>query len=415
MSKTTRNKINRQKIDWLMSQPLDIQLDIATQHLEIIRIVLNSILEGLVSTYTGEKYKRNGSDQGRYQRWGFNPGSVKIGGQRIKVEVPRVHDKIKNKSQKLEGYDSIKNLPEQDISLMKQVLHGISTRDYKGVIDRLHDSFGDSAASVSRQFQERSKNALEEFESKRFDGKNFLALFIDGKYMASDQMVIVLGVTDQGQKIPLGIVQTSTENSISIGNLLRNLVDRGLKFEEGLLCVVDGAKGLKKAVKDVFSDAAIIQRCQWHKRENVVSYLSQDKKEIYRRRMQKAYNEDTYDEAKKALVEIHEDLQKVNRSAAKSLQEGLEETLTLHRLGLFQTFGRSFKTTNCIESLNSGLKKYIGRVTNWSSSDMRYRWISCALMDLENRLYKVCHHKKLPQMKAALKREVLAKKAQRIS
>jgi len=188
-----------------------------------------------------------------------------------------------------------------------------------------------------------------------------------------------------------------------------------LKFEDGLLCVIDGAKGLKKAVIDVFGDAAIIQRCQWHKRENVISYLSQDKKEVYRRRLQKAYNQDTYDEAKKELVLIHEDLQKINRGAAKSLQEGLEETLTLHRLGLLPTFGRSFKTTNCIESLNSGLRKYIGRVTNWSSSDMRYRWICCALMDLEPRLYRVCNHKKLPQMAAALKRELNAKVARRTS
>jgi len=415
MSKTTGNKINRQKLDWLMSQSLDTQIEIATQHLEIIRIVLNSVLEGLVSGYTGEKYQRDGIEDGRYQRWGFNPGSVKIGGQRIKVDVPRIHDKLENKSQKLEGYDSIKELPDQDITLMKQVLHGISTRDYKGVIDRLHDSFGDSAASVSRQFQEKSMKALEEFEAKRFEGLNFLALFIDGKYMASDQMVIVLGVTDQGCKIPLGVVQTSTENSKSIGNLLLNLVERGLKYEEGLLCVIDGAKGLRKAVSEVFGDAAIVQRCQWHKRENVVSYLPQHKKESYRRRLQKAYNEDTYEEAKKALAAIHMDLQKDNRSAAKSLQEGLEETLTLHRLGLYTTFGRSFKTTNCIESLNSGLRKYIGRVTNWSSSNMRYRWICCALMDLEKRLYKVCHHKKLPQMKAALKREVNSKTAYRTS
>lgn len=413
MSKTTGNKINRQKLDWLMSQPLDTQLEVATQHLEIIRIVLNSVLEGLVSEYTGDKYQRNGKEDGRYQRWGFNPSSVKIGGQRIKVDIPRIHDKLENKSQKLEGYDLIKELPDQDVSLMKQVLHGISTRDYKGVIDRLYDSFGDSAASVSRQFQDRSMKALEEFESKRFEGMNFLALFIDGKYMASDQMVIVLGVTDQGCKIPLGIVQTSTENSKSVGNLLLNLVERGLKYDEGLLCVIDGAKGLRKAVSEVFGAAAIVQRCQWHKRENVVSYLAQNKKEIYRRRLQKAYNEDTYEEAKKALAEIHMNLQKENRAAAKSLQEGLEETLTLHRLGLYSTFGRSFKTTNCIESLNSGLRKYIGRVTNWSSSNMRYRWICCALMDLEKRLYKVCHHKKLPQMKAALKRELNARIAHR--
>ncbi len=415
MSKIKPNSIDRQKMDWLFSQPMDIQLSIAQQHFEIVRIVLNSILEGSVCELAGEKYRRNSPHGDRYQRWGFNPGSIRVGGQKIKMDVPRVYDRYKGQHVALESYEKLKDLPGQDRSLMEQVLHGISTRDYGLVIDRLNDSFGHSAASVSRQFQERSRAALVEFEQRRFDGHKFVALFIDGKYMAGDQMVIVLGVSDKGEKIPLGIVQTRTENANSTGGLLRGLVERGLKCDDGLLCVIDGAKGIRKAVEDVFGDAAVIQRCQWHKRENVVGYLNEGDKETYRSKLQKAYGQDDYKEAKESLKEIHDELYVINRAAAKSLQEGLEETLTLHRLGLMMDLGRSFKTTNCIENLNSCLGKYIGRVKNWSSSEMRYRWVVCGIMDMEKRMRKVDKYKKLPQMIAALKREVEHRKQKKTS
>jgi len=412
MSKVNAKNINRQKLDWLFEQPINVQLEIVSQHMEIVRIVINSILEGEVSKLAGEKYNRNKPNGGRYDRWGINPGSVKIGGQKLKIAVPRVFDKEKNCNQSLETYEKLQELPEQDLTLVKQVLHGISTRDYKGVIARLTDSFGDSASSVSRQFQEKTKKALEEFESRKFHNHHFVALFIDGKHLAGDQMVIVLGVTEQGNKIPLGVVQTNTENATSIGNLLRELVERGLQYEDGILCVIDGAKGLKKAVKDVFGKSAIIQRCQWHKRENVISYLSEEDKEKYRRKLQKAYNEDTYQAAKEQLKEIHGELQVLNRGAAKSLQEGLEETLTLHRLRIFSIIGRSFKTTNCIESVNSCLGKYIGRVKNWSSSEMRFRWVTSGLMEIEKKMQRIFNYKKIPKLKAALKREVESRNKQ---
>lgn len=406
MSKVRTKNINRQKLDWLFEQPLNVQLEVVSQHMEIVRIVINSILEGEVAKLAGEKYSRNKPNGGRYDRWGANPGSVKVGGQKLKIVVPRIYDKAADCNRSLETYESLQSLPEQDLNLVKQVLHGISTRDYQGVIDRLSDSFGDSASSVSRQFQERTKAALAEFESRKFNNHQFVALFIDGKHLAGDQMVIVLGVTAQGYKIPLGVVQTNTENATSIGNLLRELVERGLKFEEGILCIIDGAKGLKKAVEEVFGKAAIIQRCQWHKRENIISYLSEENKEKYRRKLQRAYNEDTYKEAKEQLKEIHGELQVLNRGAAKSLQEGLEETLTLHRLRVYPIMGKSFKTTNCIESVNSCLAKYIGRVKNWSSSEMRFRWVCSGLMEIEKKMQRVFNYKKIPKLKAALKREV---------
>jgi len=182
------------------------------------------------------------------------------------------------------------------------------------------DSFGLSQSQVSRRFQERLKKALETLESRSLKDNDIIALILDGKYLAKHQMVICLGVDTDGRKIPLG-------------------------FSQGFLCVVDGAKGLYKAIRDVFGKHAVVQRCQWHKRENVVSYLGESDKDAYRGKLQRAWVLPTYADAKEALLQIHGELQQLKRSAARSLMEGLEETLALHRLGVLEELGRTFKTT----------------------------------------------------------------------
>jgi len=161
-----------------------------------------------------------------------------------------------------------------------------------------------------------------------------------------------MGVTEKGYKKVLGFTQATTERHEPIKELLGDLIDRGLTFEEGILCVIDGSRGLRKAVGEVFGECVEIQRCQWHKRENVVSYLPKAYQKEWRGKLQRAYQEPTYEAAKERLTGLRAELEQINRKAARSLMEGLEETLTLHRLGVFEELGRSLKTTNCIESLN---------------------------------------------------------------
>ena len=268
-----------------------------------------------------------------------NPGSVKTGGQKIPIDVPRVFDN--------------KNLPYQDEQIIGSVLHGLSMWDYGAVINHLEDSFGLSSSTISRSFIERSKEALEEFESRKLTKEEFIAIFMDGKFLVSEQMVIALGITLSGRKVQLGVIQTTTENSISIKGLLKDLIERGLKHEDGLLFIIDGSTGLIKAIKETFGEKAVIQRCQWHKRENVMSYLNEEDQQYFRKKLQAAYREPKYKDAKEKLLSIHEGLKVLNRSAANSLKEGLKETLTIHRLGVTKYFDRSFTTTNCIENLNS--------------------------------------------------------------
>lgn len=409
-TKIKSSSINRNKISWLLEQDLDIKLQAIQHHLEITRMLINDILEDEIEQYTGKRYQRAKPHDGQYSRWGYNPGSVKIGAERLRVSVPRMYDNVNGNNKSLETYEKLRELQSVDDRLLKAVILGLSTRNYEPVIKNLMDSFGISHSSVSRDFIEQSSSRLEVFENRSLNDYDFVALFIDGKYLAKEQVLIVLGVTIGGEKIPIGFIQTATENSKSISELLRNLIERGLKYQDGLLCVIDGSKGIYKAVKTVFGAYAVIQRCQWHKRENVLSYLPEHKADDYRRRMNKAYNNEDYYKARKTLLEIIDALKIDNMSASASLKEGLEETLTLHRLGLTKYFKRSFSTTNAIENLNSQIGKYLRNVKKWTNSEQRYRWVASALFEIERKMRRVDNYKKLHEMRAVLKQEVNTQK-----
>ena len=176
-------------------------------------------------------------------------------------------------------------------------------------------------------------------------------------------------------------------------------MERGLDISGGVFVIVDGGKGLRAAVKRAFRNRALVQRCQWHKRENVVRYLSKTEQAVWRKRLQRAYERPEYNEARAALEER-------NQSAAASLEEGLEETLALHRLGVYGVLGRSLKTTNCLESVNALVEERCAKVDHWKNSSQRQRWLATALIDIEPRLRKVIGYRHLPKLREALKREL---------
>jgi transposase-like protein len=215
-----------------------------------------------------------------------------------------------------------------------------------------------------------------------------------------------MGVTEAGYKKVLGFTQATTERSEPVVELLRDLLERGLTFEEGILCIIDGSKGLSKAIDEVFGDRAQVQRCQWHKRKNVVSYLPKADQKAWRSKLQRAYQETTYEAAKERLADLHAELQQVNRRAARSLQEGLEQTLTLHRLGLFDELGKSLKTTNCIESLMGEVDSYIDGVKRWHHSPQRHQWTALAVIEAEDGFRRLDGYEDLPRLQAALKEAI---------
>lgn len=394
--------IKREKLDWFLSRALNIQLEVMTNHFDLMKVIINTLLECEVEQLAGTAYSRGKS----FSRWGSNPGSVRSGAQKIRIEVPRVKNKTSGKFSTLDLYNQLKELPAQSHEMAQSVLHGLSMRDYARVSDQLTESFGLSAASLSDKFKQCSRQAIKDFNSRRFDNERYIGLFIDGKSLSDGQMIIVLGIKEDGSKQVMTTVQSHTENASVCTEMLLELIDRGLNDKEGLLIVIDGAKGIRKAVADVFGEKAIVQRCRWHKRENVTKYLNPKDKKVFKDKLQRAYSEDNYQDAKDALATIGEELKIKNMKAYDSLQEGLEETLTLQKLGINKSFRASFGTTNCIESLNSQIAKYTRNVKRWTNSEQRYRWVISACIEAEKRMTLIPNAKKIETLKNALKKKI---------
>jgi transposase-like protein len=370
----------------------------------LIPIGLESILEELekeLEELTGPRYAREGGREGLV-RWGRQAGSVYLLDQKVPVVVPRVRDVRRGVEVPFETYRGLQSPQGADRALFGRILGGLSCRNYERTSRLDAESFGLSSSTVSRRFIAASAAKLRELRERRLEGFDIVALFLDGKMFAGETMVLAVGITMEGEKKLLGFTQTTTENELACRELLQDLVDRGLEITHGLLCVVDGGKGLRKALSSVFGRKTPVQRCQWHKRENVLSHLPKSRQAAVRKRLQRAYEEPEYRKAKAKLLQIEKELRLQNESAANSLLEGLEETLTLQRLGLFRELSRSFKTTNVIESVQSGIGQVTDKVDNWKNSNQLHRWFGSALLDVEPRLRKVCGYRHLSKLRQAL-------------
>ena len=358
-----------------------------------------------VGELAGPWYRRSGGDR-RYYRWGSERGSVYMADQKVPVRVPRVRDVHRNAEVRLPVYERLQEPRGADTHLLGRVLRGLGCRNYQETAALVPEVFGLSASTVSRRFIRASALRLQELLERDLSGYDFIALFMDGKTFGDDEVVIAVGVTLTGEKVILGLVQTASENTAVCREFLKSLVTRGLGYEEGLLCVVDGAKGFHRAVRSVFRDCAVIQRCRWHKRENVLSYLSESHRPAMRRKIQAAYQKATYEEAKAALKRVRAELALMNESAARSLDEGLEETLTLHRLGLAPELALSFSTVNVIESIQAHIGRLTDHVDHFRTSDQKQRWVGTALLEIEPRLRRVRGIRYLTALRDAIQKEL---------
>jgi len=358
-----------------------------------------------VTRLAGPRHSRTERIPG-YVRWCRQQGSVYLWDQKLPIRYQRVRDLRRQQEVPLATYHQLQTPRAADTGLFRKILLGLSCRDYEACAEAVPAAFGLSPSTVSRRFIRASARQLRALQERRLERYDFVALVLDGKTCAQDELVIALGITLTGEKVILGFIQTATENEKVCAALLRELVDRGLRYEHGLLCVLDGAKGLRKALQTVFGAQAMVQRCQWHKRENVVAYLPKSQQPLWRRQLQQAYEWPTYAEAKAALLRLRTDLRRLNESAVKSLEEGFEETLTLHRLGVFGALGTSLKTTNCLESINALVGQRIGKVDHWRTADQKHRWVAAALLDIEPRLRRIRGYRALPVLRAALQAEM---------
>ena len=375
---------------------LESRMLLIQQLIPIGLMAVEEALQAEVTQLAGVRYRH---DDTPHQRWGSNIGSVYLGHQKHGIRVPRVRNKKNGQAVPLKSYRALQSDQEINDRTLAQVINGISARKFEKAAMQIPSAFGIRKSSVSRKFIQASARQLKVFQERDLTRHDIIVIFMDGKSFAQNEMIIALGVTLSGQKIVLGAIESGTENHKVCRDFLSQLQERGLQSEEKLLFVIDGSKGLRKGIKTVFGKQAIIQRCQWHKRENVVAYLPKSEQSRIRKKLQKAYEQKDYRQAKQKLYAIRRELRLINASAVRSLDEGLEETLTIHRLGLFEHLGISLKTTNCIESLNSQLAQYTRRVSYWKNSNQRQRWIATALLEIEPSLRKIKGYRFLPLLK----------------
>ncbi len=388
-------RLDQAEVLELLQQSLDLFA------IEIGRRVAVGLLDDEVQEHCGPRHQWGQSDR-KAIRHGRQAGYVCVGGQKVSIQRPRVRSAGGAGELPLERYDQLQRPDALPQAFLRRMVRGVSTRDYEGVIDLGTEGFGVKKSSVSRGFVRASALSLAAWSSRSLAGTRFVAVFIDGVEYAEETLLVALGVTEQGSKQVLGLRQGGTENAQVVTALLEELIERGLDTSQPTLFVLDGAKALVAGVQRVCGQQAVIQRCQIHKRRNVLAHLPERHHQELDRRLAESYGHTHFSQARTGLENTVRWLHRISPDAAASLEEGLAETLTVIRLGVPEMLRRTLSSTNVIESALSVTRNVTARVKRWRDGDMRRRWCSAGLMRAEEKFRRVRGYKQIPQLLAAL-------------
>jgi transposase-like protein len=361
--------------------------------------ILRAILEEEVSRRVGPPHRPKPS--AGCVRWGKQPGYVVFSGQKISLERPRVRTR-EGQEVELESYGQLQQDGKLQRAVREGVVAGLSTRNYRRAVESVLGGYGIEKSSVSRQFVAASSNQLRALCERRLEDLNLVVLMIDGIHVGGQVLVVALGIAEGGEKHVLGVWQGATENTAVVKGLLEDLVDRGLDLQRRYLVVIDGSKALRAGVERVFGEQVEVQRCQIHKRRNVKEYLPENCQRDYDRRMRNAYAMNHYADAKAALEKIFRQLERINPSAARSLEEGLEETLTVNRLGIGPVLRRKLATTNPIESCLSTVQRVARNVKRWREGNQPLRWTATGLLEAEKKFRRIKGYQEILVLKERL-------------
>jgi putative transposase len=328
-------------------------------------------------------------------RWGKERGFCVVMGQKVPIERPRVRT-TDDREVRLGSYEMFHRGEPLTETVWEKLMLGLSTRKYGQAVREFAEAYGLEKSAISEHFIEASREKLKAMMERRLEKVRLCALLIDATPFAGQQMVAALGISQDGRKTILGLRQGATENATVVGELLGDLMNRGLDFSEPRLYVLDGGKALHAAVKKHGGEAALIQRCQVHKRRNVLDHLSEGQRPVVARKLNAAYALEDYAAAKQALNTLHRELMELNPSAARSMGEGLEETLTVHRLHVPPQLRKSLASTNIIESAFSIVERVCANVKRWHGGDQRERWVGSGLLVAEKQFRRVQGHKQIP-------------------
>ena len=362
----------------------------------LLKLAIEETMQQEVTLMTGDR-SRPDAKRAAY-RWGTERGYCVVQGQKLHIGRPRVLDKRTHKELPLGSYELFQRACLMEDAVWSQMMRQVSTRKYSELVQQFAETYGVKKSAVSEHFIACSRQKLQELLQRDLRKLQLCALFLDSTVFEGQHLVAAIGVTSSAHKAVLGVWQGATENSEVVRSLLSDLQERGVDFNVPRLYVLDGAKALRKAVEHVAGSAAVFQRCQVHKIRNVTAHLPEGYNHAVRARMQAAYACAEYSEAKSALSRLHDELERRNPSAAKSLAEGLEETLTVHTLRMHYILRRTMATTNPIESAFSVVETICRNVKQWSGGDQRLRWVASALLYAESRFRRLQGSVQVPFM-----------------
>jgi putative transposase len=377
-----------------------IRDDIEAMSAEIGLTIIGALLRQEVAQKLGAR------GQQRAYRHGQQAGYVVYGGRKVSLSRPRVRQRGGGELA-LESYRAFQSDGRMQRAVARQLIRQCSTRNYAGAIDDCLHGYGTARSSVSRHWQAATEVELQKLLQRPVPA-DLVALVLDGKHFGDDCIIVALGVDRAGRKHVLGLWHGASENATVVKALLADLIERGLSTERGLLVVIDGAKALRKAVGDVWGRRALVQRCRVHKQRNVIEHLPKGKQQQAIWRLRAAWAKADAREAERELRSVVRWLDEISPMAARSLEEGLEETLTLQRLGLNELLARSLSSTNLIESCFSRTAEWTRRVRRWRSAKMVLRWSAAALLVAEAGFRRVRGYRHMHQLEAALHNYELA-------
>lgn len=329
--------------------------------------------------------------QRRAVRGGSTASQVVLGGQRIAVRRPRARS-LSDGELTLPSFEWAANGDPLDAATMAAIAAGVSTRRYASTQEPVSPAHQPSAASksaVSRRFVQLSQEQLAQWLARPLGELDLPVVMIDGIHFRDRVILLAIGIDAQGNKHVLGLREGSTEAARVVASLLSDLIDRGLDAQRMRLWVVDGGKALRKAIVQTFGATALIQRCQEHKRRNVLEHLPEDMHASVKRALKDAWSASAAELGRRQLQRLANSLQAKHPGAAASLREGLEETMTVQELGITGALYRTLRTTNPIENLNGSVARYCRNVKRWGDGQMVLRWVASALSDAAGRMRKL--------------------------
>jgi putative transposase len=374
--------------------------------------LMQTVMEEEVRHLAGERHQQH--EGRRAHRWGKEDGYCVVDGQKVPIRKTRLRTPDQGE-QRLGSYELFQRSGPLQAGVWDKMMRGLSTRNYGAVVKDFHNAYGVEKSAVSENFIEASREKVKQLMERPLGGLRLCAVLIDGTPFKDRQMIAALGIGCDGTKTVLGIREGATENTAVVCALLGELVERGLDFSTPRLYVLDGGKALAAAVRKHAGEAAFIQRCQVHKKRNVVDHLPDEHKADVKRKLQNAYAMAGYADAKRALEQLHRELMDLNPSAARSLEEGMEETLTVHKLRVPDRLRRTLCCTNVIESAFSIVETVCRNVKRWRDGDHIERWVGSGLLVAERQFRKVIGHRQIPlllsSMVTAVSKKPIAKGA----